>query len=140
MYKSSLGNWSWAYLIIGIAAFTTMFSTTLTTLDATPRAMAKTTKLLFKNTQKFNYAFWIALLSIGTICIFFFLASEMGLLIKIATILSFLTAPFFAIVNYILICSKHTPKEWRPSKQLHVLSWLGIVFLIGFSVWFLTTL
>lgn len=140
MYKTSLGSWNWAYIIIGIAAFTTMFSTTLTTLDATPRAMAKTTKLLFNKDSKFGYSFWIGLLSIGTISIFIFLASEMGILIKVATILSFLTAPFFAIVNYKLISSKHTPKAWRPSKQLHIISWFGIAFLIGFSIWFLTTL
>jgi len=138
MYTNSLGNW--AYIIIAVAAFTTMFSTTLTTLDASPRAMAKTTQLLFKKSTPFNYLFWIALLAIGTILIFFFLASEMGLLIKIATILSFLTAPFFAIINYKLICSKHTPKEWHPSLKMHILSWLGIIFLIGFSIWFLTTL
>ena len=82
MYTANLGNW--AYVAIGIAAFTTMFSTTLTTLDASPRAMEKTTQLLFKKTSKFNYTFWIALLSIGTICIFLFLVSEMGLLIEIA--------------------------------------------------------
>ena len=138
MYTKSLGNW--AYIIIAIAAFTTMFSTTLTTLDASPRAMAKTTQLLFKKYSFFDYKFWIALLSIGTVCIFFFLASEMGLLIEIATILSFLTAPFYAIINYILISSKNTPKKWHPSLNMHVLSWLGIVFLIGFSIWFLTTL
>ena len=138
MYTKSLGNW--AYVIIGIAAFTTMFSTTLTTLDASPRAMARTTQLLFKKASKFNYNFWIALLCIGTICIFLFLASEMGLLIKIATILSFITAPFYAIINYKLISSKHTPKEWRPSKSMHILSWLGIAFLIGFSIWYLSTL
>ncbi|MFD1162785.1 NRAMP family divalent metal transporter [Hwangdonia seohaensis] len=138
MYTVSLGNW--AYVVIGIAAFTTMFSTTLTTLDASPRAMKKSTQLLFNNTSKFNYTFWMAVLAVGTLAIFFFLASEMGLLIKIATILSFITAPFYAIANYTLISSKHTPKAWRPSKQLHVLSWLGIIFLIGFSIWFLTTL
>ena len=138
MYTISLGNWS--SIIIGIAAFTTMFSTTLTTLDASPRAMAKTTKLLFKNSTKLNYHFWIGLLAAGTIIIFIFLASEMGLLVKTATILSFITAPFYAIVNYVLISSKHTPKEWRPSKQMHILSWLGIIFLIGFSIWYLTTL
>ena len=60
--------------------------------------------------------------------------SEMGVLIKIATILSFLTAPFFAIINYILISGKHTPKKWRPSIKLKVLSWFGILFLIGFSI------
>ena len=138
MYTSSLGDW--AYIIIGIAAFTTMFSTTPTTLDASPRAMAKTTQLLFKKAPKGNYTFWITLLSIGTIAIFWFLASEMGLLIKIATILSFITAPFYAIINYKLICSKYTPKEWHPSKSLHILSILGIVFLIGCSIWVRTTL
>jgi Mn2+/Fe2+ NRAMP family transporter len=138
MYTASLGNW--AYIIIGIAAFTTMFSTTLTTLDASPRAMDKTTQLLFKKSSKFNYSFWMTLLAIGTIAVFIFLASEMGLLIKIATILSFITAPFYAIINYRLICSKHTPKAWHPSKPLHALSCLGIIFLIGFSIWYLTTL
>ncbi|GAA3615845.1 divalent metal cation transporter [Flavivirga amylovorans] len=138
MYTSSLGDW--AYIIIGVAAFTTMFSTTLTTLDASPRAMSKTTQLLFNTSSKFNYTFWILLLAIGTISIFLFFASEMGFLIKVATILSFITAPFYAIINYRLISSKHTPKDWQPSKQLHILSWLGIAFLIGFSIWYLTTL
>ncbi|MGA1226839.1 MAG: Nramp family divalent metal transporter [Tamlana sp.] len=138
MYTSNLGDW--AYVIIGIAAFTTMFSTTLTTLDASPRAMAKTTELLFNKTLKFNYTFWIAILSIGTISIFLFLASEMGFLIQIATILSFITAPFYAIISYKLICSKHTPKAWQPSKLMHILSCMGITFLIGFSIWYLSTL
>ena len=35
LYTKSIGNW--AFYIIAIAAFTTMFSTTLTTLDASPR-------------------------------------------------------------------------------------------------------
>jgi len=138
MYTSSLGNW--AYVIIGIAAFTTMFSTTLTTLDASPRAMHRTSQLLFNNNFKKGYLFWILMLVTGTIIIFFVFASEMGLLIKIATILSFLTAPFYAIINYRLISSKHTPKTAQPSLKLHVLSWLGILFLIGFGVWYLTLL
>ena len=138
MYTTNMGNW--AYVIIGVAAFTTMFSTTLTTLDASPRAMAKTTQLLFNNATKFNYLFWIGILALGTVSIFLFLASEMGLLIKIATILSFITAPFYAIINYKLISSKHTPKIWQPSKKMHLLSWFGISFLVGFSIWYLTTL
>ncbi|MGC6430147.1 MAG: Nramp family divalent metal transporter [Jejuia sp.] len=138
MYTSSLGNW--AYIIIGIAAFTTMFSTTLTTLDASPRSMDRTTELLFDKSFKSGYLFWIILLCLGTVYIFLFLGSEMGKLVKIATILSFITAPFYAIINYILISGKHTPKAWRPSKALHVLSWLGIAFLIGFSIWYLSIL
>ena len=138
MYTKSLGSWS--YLIIGIAAFTTMFSTTLTTLDASPRTMARTSELLFGNFYKHSYLLWIIILITGTVSIFFFLGSEMGLLIQVATIISFLTAPFYAIINYTLISSKHTPAEWRPSVKMHLISGLGIVFLIGFSIWYLTTL
>ena len=117
-----------------------MLSTTITTLDASPRAMEKTSQLLFGDILKRGYLFWIFVLLVGTIIIFFFLSHEMGLLVYIATIISFLTAPFYAIINYILISSKHTPKDWRPSKSMHLLSWSGILFLIGFSVWYLTTL
>ena len=135
MYTKSLGNWS--YIIIGIAAFTTMFSTTLTTLDASPRAMAKTTQLLAGNLIKRSYLLWLLILILGTILIFFFFKSDMALLITIATVLSFITAPLYAIANYILISSKHTPKEWRPSIGIHILSWLGLLFLVGFSVWYI---
>lgn len=138
MYTTSLGEW--AYILIGIAAFTTMFSTTLTCLDASPRAMDRTIELLFDKDYKRGYLAWILLLVLGTISIFFFFASEMGLLVKIATVLSFLTAPFYAIINYRLMSSKHTPKEFRPSMTMHILSWAGIIFLVGFSIYYLTTL
>ncbi|MBT8310602.1 MAG: divalent metal cation transporter, partial [Flavobacteriaceae bacterium] len=137
-YTSSLGNWS--YIIIGIAAFTTMFSTTLTTLDASPRAMNQSIELLTNSSRKSDYLVWIIILAVGTVFIFFYFGSSMGLLEKIATILSFLTAPFYAIINYRLISSSNTPKDWRPTKFMHVWSWLGIFFLIGFSIWYLTIL
>jgi len=138
LYTISLGDW--AYIIIGIAALTTMFSTTITTLDASPRAMAKSIDLLTKTSYKKSYLLWILILTFGTLIIFFVFASEMGVLIQVATILSFITAPFYAIINYKLISSAHTPKEWKPSLKLHILSWFGILFLIGFSIWYLSIL
>ncbi len=69
----------------------------------------------------------------------FLLTSMIGM-VKIATIISFLTAPFYAIANYILINSRHTPAEFRPNFWMRVWSILGIVFLIGFSIWYLITL
>lgn len=127
-------------IFIAAAAFTTMFSTTITTLDASPRAMTKTVDLLTNKSYKNMYWFWLTFLAIGTILILVYFMSEMGMLIKIATVLSFLTAPFFAIINYILISGKHTPENWRPSLPLKILSWFGILFLIGFSIWYLTSL
>ena len=138
LYTENLGKET--SIIIGIAAFTTMFSTTLTTLDASPRAMAKSTELIFNKKYKSNYLFWILLLASGTIIILSFFVNNMKEMVYIATILSFLTAPFYAIANFILISSKHTPKEWHPSMALKILSYLGIIFLIGFSVWYLMNL
>lgn len=136
LYTKSLnGN---VYIIIAIAAFTTMFSTTLTTLDASPRAMAKTSQLLFGKYIKHSYIFWMLILVVGTIIIMTQFLAEMVSLIYIATVLSFITAPFYAISNYILITSKHTPKAWQPKLGLRVLSWMGILFLTGFSIWYLT--
>lgn len=135
LYTKNLGDF--AHVFIGAAAFTTMFSTTLTTLDASPRAMTKASSLLFKRKNKLSYWFWMLILALGTYIILKYFLADMGFLIKIATILSFLTAPFYAILNYILITGKHTPEKYRPSKELKILSITGIVFLIVFSIWFL---
>ena len=136
LYTISLGDWS--YYLIAFAALSTMLSTTITALDASPRAMGITTELILNKKLKHGYLLWLIILAIGTIIIFFAFSSKMGLLIKIATILSFLTAPFYAIINYILISSKHTPIKNRPSLKMHILSIVGILYLIGFSIFFLT--
>ena len=44
IYTKNLGDWS--YWVIAIAAFTTMFSTTLTCLDAAPRVLRRTHQIL----------------------------------------------------------------------------------------------
>lgn len=138
LYTSNLGTG--AAVFIGVAAFTTMFSTTITTLDASPRAMAKSSELLFNKKTNAFYLIWILLLAFGTIIILSFFNTNMITFVKIATILSFITAPFYAISNFILINGKHTPKEFHPSKPLKYLSYLGIIFLIGFSFWYLYTI
>lgn len=138
LYTSNLGeNW---YGVIAVAALTTMISTTITTLDASPRAMSKTVQLLFQQKNKDYYMLWITILALGTCLIFLFLLSEMGLLVQIATVLSFITAPFYAILNYRLITSKHMPTKDHPSQKIKILSLLGIIFLIGFTGVYLLSL
>jgi len=137
LYTSALGEWS--AVIIGVAALSAMWSTTITTLDASPRAMARSVQLLFRKSFLSNYYFWLVILTVGTTIIFLFLASEMALLVKIATVLSFITAPVYAILNFWLICSEHTPIEYRPGNYMKLLSWAGILFLIIFGIWFLVS-
>ena len=138
LYTSSLG--SGAYWVIGIAAFTTMFSTTLTTLDASPRAMAKTAQILRLPIVMSSYLFWILVLVIGTCAVFFFLLSNMGALVQVATILSFITAPFYGLMNFILVSGKHMPESHRPNGVMKAWSIAGLVFLTGFTIWYLSTL
>ena len=135
LYSSTLGTE--VYPFIAVAAFTTMFSTTLTTLDASPRAMEKASQLLFPSKKLLNFHLWILLLAAGTIAIFTFLQSEMGTLVQIATLLSFITAPFYAYLNYKLVNSDQMPQEHKPSRGLSVLSIIGMLFLSVFAVGFL---
>lgn len=140
MYVHALGEWSRP--IIGIAALTTMFSTTLTVTDAFPRVLRKTSEIIFtkhftgKNT---NYLYWVFMLIVvsGSLIIIGFLLNEMTLLVDLATTLSFLTAPILAYINYKVVTGKTMPTEFKPKKGLRILSWIGIIFLGGFSLLFL---
>jgi len=138
LYTRNLGDSS--YLVISIAAFTTMFSTTITTLDASPRAMSKASQLIFNKKNKDFYLLWICILALGTSLVFLLLLTEMGLLVQIATVLSFITAPFYAFLNYRLIYSSHMPVNERPGLKTKILSISGILFLSGFSIIYLLSL
>ncbi len=135
MYSQSLGSWS--FYLIGMAALTAMFSTTLTTLDASPRAMARSLKLLGDFKEKKSYIVVLISLVFGTQIIILYAGSSMTLLIKVATILSFLSAPFYAICNLLLVKGKYISDSDRPGKVLVLLSYFGILFMIGFSLYYL---
>jgi len=140
LYASTLGDW--ATPVIAIAAFTTMFSTTLTCLDAFPRVMRQvTTNILpkYKDTQHKNlYWIWMLITIAGTFLLLSNISS-MGQMISIATILSFLTAPVLAFINYKLVTSTQVPTKHQPPKWLLYLSWAGFVFLIGFCGLYLSS-
>jgi len=135
LYTNSIGNW--AFYIIGIAAFATMFSTTLTTLDASPRVMDSLFSLLFEFKSKYLYLAVLIILVIGTQVLIVYAESSMLFLIKTATVLSFLTAPFFAIMNLYLMKSKQIPREFRPGTLMTVYSLIGIIFLTSFCIYYL---
>ncbi len=137
MYTSELGA-EYA-LVIKIAAFAAMFSTTITTLDASPRAMAKSLAVLQKSKTE-HYTIWLLILSVGTLAIVLYMVDNMFTMVKIATIISFLTAPFYAFANYRLVTGVTMPPDQKPGTVLRLLSYLGFTFLIGFSIWYLSVL
>jgi Mn2+/Fe2+ NRAMP family transporter len=137
LYTSNLGDA--AYGLIAVAAFSTMLSTTITTLDASPRAMSKTIQLLLQKDKSY-YLLWLIILGLGTGSIFLFLLSEMGQLVQIATVLSFITAPLYAFLNFRLVISKQMPTKHKPGRGLRILSFTGLIFLSGFTLFYLLSL
>ena len=140
MYTGSIGSWS--YAIIAAAAITTMFSTTMTCLDAYPRVMIPLTSTLFpklkdRKTQNLERIAWFIILVAGALVLMTFLSSSMRILVDIATTLSFITAPFLAFLNYKAVTHKDIPKDCRPGKALRFYSLAGLVFLGGFTVVYL---
>lgn len=140
MYAAALGNW--AKPLIAVAALTTMFSTTLTCLDAFPRVLKRSTELFIRPTPQMErrnmlYWVWISLVALGTT---YLLANHLKSLfgmVDLATTLSFLTAPFLALFNILAVNGKHMPPEARPGPRMRVLSYFGLIFLFLFAAYFL---
>lgn len=138
LYSGSIGSWSTT--IIGIVVLITMFSTALTVIDGYPRSLAGSLVQLFPSLEKKNnklYIFWTIFLSIAAVIIIGLFTKNMVALLEFATILSFLAAPVFAIFNFKIVTSNTFPEDLKPKKWLKLLSWAGIIFLIGFSILYL---
>lgn len=137
IYTSTLG--SWAYWIIIICAFTTMFSTTLTVTDAYPRVTRQIISVIkpgFDASSKQAYRVLIVVISACSLVALYVAGSNFIFMVDLATTLSFLSAPVLAFINYRLVMDKHFPEEHRPPVWLRVLSWCGILFLTGFTLFF----
>lgn len=136
IYTNNIGSWS--YFIIAIAALTTMLSTTLTCLDAQPRVISSTLKLLNPSiNESKQYWIWLFILATGVTIIVGFFMTNMRALIDFATIIAFVTSPILAILNYFVITSKAVPKQYQPKPFIKILSWIGILYFLGFTIYFL---
>lgn len=141
MYTTTIGQW--AYFFIALAALTTMFSTTLTVVDAFPRVLEELTMKTVppgKNALKvkrYGYWTWLVVLVAGTVLLLTYMATSMRFMVDLATTLSFITAPVLAYLNYKAVMHPQMPREARPEKWLRVWAWIGIAFLSAFTVFYL---
>lgn len=140
LYTNYIGSWS--YFIIATAAFSIMFGTCIAVFDGFARSFERTFELLFVKSQE-SYlstrAYNLSLLGIafGAFLIIFLLGKHIKTLVDLATTISFLIAPVIAVVNYKLVTSNHLKLEQQPKLWLKALSWVGIIFLTGFALFFL---
>ncbi|MCD6366679.1 MAG: divalent metal cation transporter [Bacteroidales bacterium] len=138
MFTKNIGQW--AYWIIAIAALTTMFSTTTTCLDAYSRVLTPTTNLILNKKESKEgkvSVFWMAIVVMGTLILLFYFSTSMKFMVDLATTISFVTAPFFAILNYVVVTHKHMPQAARPKRWLKIYAWIGIVSLSAFSLFYI---
>jgi Mn2+/Fe2+ NRAMP family transporter len=134
LYTSAIGDW--AYLIIAIAAFSTMFSTTITVVDGFGRAMGETVRLMFfKNAGvKTLYTAMMVIVAGVSFIFILLLASNLKDLVDLATTLSFVIAPVFAYINYKVIMSDQIKDEYKPKPWLKNLALAGLIFLTVFAI------
>ena len=140
LYTSSLGEWSRP--LIAVAAWTTMFSTTLAVADAYPRALKELIEIsgaadtgdTTANLPRARYLSALVLLSVGALTVIYFFGDQFTRLIDFATTISFLAAPILAWLSLKLITGPHMPATHRPGKRLLALAWTGFAFLIAFCL------
>jgi len=138
LYTKALGSWS--YPVIVTAATITMFSTTLSCLDAFPRIIKEAAIIIFPSKKQWAdkvYFGWMLVVIGASLLIIGRFINSMKTLIDIATTLSFLAAPLLAYINLRTVTDDHVPAEARPSKGLRIFSWMGIIFLTSFSILFI---
>ena len=140
MYRQALGDW--AYPIVAIAALTTMFSTTLTLLDAFPRTISisleHTSPRNFQHKKNnATYIIWLLITIAGTLSLLFFFTPSMGEMVKIATVIAFVGAPIFATLNTLAMFDKSIPVEYRPGKGMLIWCLVGLAALISCSIGYL---
>jgi len=135
LYTSTIGDW--ARPLILTAAFVTMFSTTLTAMDGYPRSLAACCTLIGDLKQeRFRqiHQLWIGLsVIIGIIIVMFFVENLLQLL-SFAAVISFLTSPVLAFINFKVMRGDNVPLKDRPGLFLDLLSWAGMVFLSAMSL------
>ena len=139
MFTSSIGKWS--YWLISIAAFSAMFSTTITVVDGYARAIQRTTFLLTKKSKtktesRRSYVFWAILVGIGGYFVVAQFLNNLKQLVDFATIVSFVIALPAAYLNYHTIFSSQIPKKDQPKRGMKYLAIGGMIFLGLFTLLF----
>lgn len=131
MYALTIGEW--ARPLVSAIAFLCMFGTTLTVLDGYARTLNESHKLLGFKQSKHSLNTWLILQAMAGMAVILFFKSALGPMLTFAMTLAFVTTPVFAWLNFSLVRSEPAIKH---SVLLRSLTWLGLVYLVGFAVAF----
>ena len=132
MYAFTIGEW--ARPLVSVIAFLCMFGTTLTVLDGYARTLNESHKLLGLKQSKHSLNIWLILQSFAGMAVILFFKSALGPMLTFAMTLAFVTTPIFAWLNFSLVRSEPSIQH---SKRVRTLSWIGLVYLVGFALAFI---
>jgi Mn2+/Fe2+ NRAMP family transporter len=138
LYTETIGEWS-RWLILG-AAFATMFSTSLTCIDGYPRSLAAACTLVApsqKNRLPSLQQLWLFLCCAGAALIVSFCVKNLLALLSFAAIVSFLTSPILAAINWSVMRGENVPPQYRPGTILNILSASGLIFFVLMTLGYL---
>jgi len=140
MYAAALGEWSRPFF--GTTALMVMLSTTLTVVDGFPRALS-TLVARFRSAEEpesdveieHHGLYWsaVVVLGLGSVGILVGIRTRLLLLVDVATVLSFLTAPVLAALNHRAMAASGA----RPSRSMLLFSLISIVALTLFAIYYL---
>ena len=138
LFTTHIGKWS--YLFIAVSVFATMFSTCMTAHDAISRVSIDIIGHLSPKNKDFSrkrhYATGVIILALVNYIVVTLFSANMGFLVALATFVSFVLAPIVGYMNIKNVMSHDLPKEYRPKIGLQWLTYIGIVFLGLFAVYY----
>lgn len=139
LYTDTLGSWSRP--LIAVAAFTTMFSTTLAVTDGFPRVLQRASGLLAPrlSPRRLDALYWVGMLAVvgGALLLIGTFLNRLTLMVDLATTLSFLTAPVLSWFNLRVVTGPDMPAEAAPPRWLRALAWVGLVLGAVFAAVYL---
>jgi len=133
LYATNIGDWS-RFLIAGIA-FMCIFGSTITVIDGYARVIAEAQRLSRANQQPQSERaalIWMVVLCAMAIAILFLYTAALIPMLNFAMLMAFITTPFFALLNYLLLVRTKLPEALAPSAKLIWLSRAGLLYLFGF--------
>jgi Mn2+/Fe2+ NRAMP family transporter len=138
LFTTHIGQW--AYIFIAVSAFATMFSTCMTAHDAISRVSIDIIRHLSPKAKELSvrkyYATGVIVLALVNYIVVTVFSANMGFLVALATFVSFVLAPIVGYMNIKNVMSHDLPKEYRPKKGLQWLTYIGIIFLGLFALYY----
>lgn len=151
LYVTNFGEW--CRPLLGLCAFSAMFSTVLNVTDGFPRVLSILV-LRFRDAEVPDApamlnrrVYWLAMAAIGMLALLILIAVpntpakpggfSFAFLVQVATTLSFLSAPFIGVLSHRAMFSSDVPPHMRPSSFLRMFSLASIVFSFGFAAYFI---